>query len=217
MAKATDNRLDQFFTTVRNLIDGIQNDPTLTQVMGTLGYGPAQWAAGQTLYDTTLALHARQKDEYGDQFAATQALNAAWDKADAAYRRTRNLAKVAFRDDPQAQGSLLLGASQGESLSAWLDQARLFYQNLWGRPGMLKAMERFGLTEAQVKAEQALVADVAAKQADQRTQSREAQEATEHRDAQIKSLDRWYIDLRDVARVAFGDRPQVLQNLGLTR
>jgi len=217
MAKATDNRLDQFFTTVRILIDGIQNDTALTQTMTTLGYGPAQWAAGRSLYDEALNLHAQQKKEYGDQFEATRDLNAAWDKAEAAYRRTRNLARVAFRDDPQAQATLLLGAGRGESLSAWLDQSRQFYQNLSGHPALLKSMERFGLTEDQVKAEQALVTDVEARQTHQRTQTREAQEATESREVQIKKLDRWYIDLRDVAKVAFGDRPQVMQNLGLAR
>ena len=216
MAKNSNNRLDGFLNEARLLIDGARTDPTVAAQLTGFGYDAPALAAGKALHEEVLGLHAAQKKEYGEQFEATQALNAAWAEAEAPYLKSVKLARVVFRDDPKAWAALQLAGERGRSLSAWLDQSTVFYRNLLGDPALLAALAKVGLTRDKAVAEQALVQTVADRQVAQRRETGEAQEATEQRDTKIAALDRWVQDFRAVAKVALGDRPQLLEKLGIT-
>ena len=215
MAKGTPNRISNFLTECRLLIEGALAGGPAAELLALCGYDQKALEAGQALYDRASALMADQIKEYGDQYQATAALDAAWTEADAQYGKTVKLARVAFRDDVQAQGALMLAGIRPQSLGGWLEQVEVFYRNLLSTPRFWEAIARFGLTREKLMAGQALVQAVADRKTAQRKETSEAQEATEQRDAAMKALDRWAQDFRAVAKVALADRPQLLEGLGI--
>jgi hypothetical protein len=171
-------------------------------------------AAARGLYEQAEGQTAAQQAEYGDQYAATQAVEAAITAAYTAYMRSLQLARVAFKNNLKGQTALGLNGRRKESLSGWLGQAETLYQGLAADPSLLAEMAKFGYDLAKVQAEAGLVAAVRAANVGQEREKGEAQAATKARDALLAELDEWLADFKAVAQVALADSPQQLEMLG---
>jgi len=84
-----------------------------------------------------------QDAEYGDQLAATEAVEKAWKKARETYSDALALARIAFKNNLDAQRTLRLNGVRRESLSGWLEDAKVFYQQLLDNPAWVQALERY--------------------------------------------------------------------------
>jgi hypothetical protein len=195
-------------------IDAALTDPELQAALTPFGYDTAALTAARTLYEEAQALVTDQRREYGEQFAATEAVQQAWETADTAYKHSLKLARVIFKDDTTAQTAMGLNGRRKESLSGWLEQAALFYEGLQSDPALVAAMGRFGYDELRVAEEMALVTAVRAANVVQEREKGQAQEATKTRDARLDDLSEWLADFKAVAEVALADAPQQLERLG---
>jgi hypothetical protein len=195
-------------------IDAVLANSSLQTVLNSYGYDAAAMTAAKALYENAEKLTALQRKEYGEQHAATQAVEQAWATAKAAYSRSLGLARIAFKKDPLAQTTLALGGSRKQSLTGWLKQAEQFYRNLLDTPVLLAGMAKFGYDEAAVQAEYALVKTVREMNMDQEREKGEAQKATQTRDEALDELDEWLSDFRAVSRIAFAGDAQKLEGMG---
>ena len=195
-------------------IDNSLNIPTILNAVSMLGYDLARLQAARALYDEVMALVAAQKLEYGDQYEATAVVNAAWETADLAYKRTLKACRILFKGNASAAGALNLSGSRKKSLSGWLEQATTFYTNLLNTPDFITALLEFGYDQAKLEAEAALVQAVYDANAVQDKERGEAQEATLVRDAKLDELDEWVARYKQVAQLALEDSPQMLEQLG---
>ena len=195
-------------------IDAVLTHANLQSVLTNYGYDAAAMTAAKALYEQAEALTALQQKEYGEQHAATQAVEQAWATAKTAYIRSLGLARIAFKKDPLAQTTLALGGSRKQSLTGWLKQAEQFYRNLLITPVLLAGMAPFGYDAAAVQAEYDLVLAVRAANMDQEVEKGEAHKATQTRDEVLDELDEWLSDFRAVSRIAFADDAQKLEGMG---
>ena len=132
--------IDQRLLEAQQAIDASLNNPAILQAVALMGYDQARLQAARALYDEVMALVAAQQREYGEQYEASAALQAAWDAADLAYKRTLKLCRIAFRDQTKAQNTLGLYGSRKKSLSGWIEQATTFYINLLGTADLMAAL-----------------------------------------------------------------------------
>jgi hypothetical protein len=195
-------------------IDAVLAEATLQAALTPFGYDAAVMTAARGLYEQAEGQTAAQQAEYGDQYAATQAVEAAITAAYTAYMRSLQLARVAFKNNLKGQTALGLNGRRKESLSGWLGQAETLYQGLAADPSLLAEMAKFGYDLAKVQAEAGLVAAVRAANVGQEREKGEAQAATKARDALLAVLDEWLADFKAVAQVALADSPQQLEMLG---
>jgi len=196
--------LEAFLQDTRVLIGNSQTLPEVSGALEDFGYTEDRMAEGRTLLRETEALILKQKKEYGDQYEATEAAQAAWDKADTAYMKTLKIARLVFSEDIQAITALKLTGSRKATMAGWMDQAVSFYGNLTAQPPLVAAMARFGYTTEKLLAEKALVDAVAL-----------PQEATADRDAAVRRLDTWVGELRTVLKVALAEDPETLEAVGI--
>lgn len=210
------NTLGDFLQETRVLIGNSQSLPQLTAVLGEFGYTSERLKEGETLLKTAESLVLQQKKEYGDQYEATAAAQAAWDAADTVYVKTLKIARLVFADDVQAITALKLAGSRKATLAGWIDQAVFFYGNLTSQPSWMAAMGRFGYTSEKLLAEKALVDLVVTRAQAQAKETGEAQQSTVARDAAIKALDTWVGELRTVLKVALAHDPEALEAVGIT-
>ena len=207
--------INAFLQQVRLGIQNAQAVPEIASALAAFGFDAARIQAGATLLATAETLQAVQVKEYSEQFQATNALNEAQDAADKLFGTQRKLAKLALRDDPEAQKALLLHERKKETLDPWLGQAGVFYKNVLGDPDMLAVLAQYNVTEAQLLAGQTAVVAVANLNANQEKEKSEAQKATKARDKALDDLDEWYVEFRELARIALEDDAQQLEALGL--
>jgi hypothetical protein len=206
--------IDQRLLEAQQAIDGSLNNPAILQTVAHMGYDQPRLQTARALYDEVMALVAAQQREYGEQYEASAALQAAWDAADLAYKRTLKLCRIAFRDQTKAQNALGLNGSRKKSLSGWIEQATTFYINLQGDADFTAVLATYGHDRDKLQAEAALVHAVVAARAAQNKERGEAQEATQLRDAKLDELDQWLADYKAIAEIALAASPQQLEQLG---
>lgn len=196
-------------------IDNALNDAEVQGYLAQYGYDSVRIGQGKSLYDTVQALHQKQKAEYGDQFAATEAVQAALEEANAEYMRSVKVARVVLKADRAAFQKLDLNGKRKASISGWLNQARQFYTNALADSDILAKLGQFGITQARLESGKLLVDAVETANAVQEKEKGEAQQATIERDADLDKLDDWMSDFTAIARVALEEKPQFLEKLGI--
>ena len=190
------------------------NNPAIAALLAEFGFDAARIAVGQALYDTAQAAQVAQKQEYGEQYAATQAFTTAFKTANQTYMQMVKVARVAFTKDPHAITALGVAGQRKESYSGWLEQAQQFYLAALENTAFQTEFARFGVTLEKLQNGQGLVsAVVAAKQA-QGTETAEAQQATQARDAALDALSEWMAEFIAIAKIALAGT-QLSEALGI--
>ncbi len=104
-------------------IDNALANADILAALSALGYDEARLNEGKAPYEKARALYEAQRDRYGEQFAATEALEAKWAEARRVYGTTLKLARQLFKDDVEAIASLHLQGERAQGLAAWVAQA----------------------------------------------------------------------------------------------
>lgn len=210
-----DTTLPNFFTGAATILSNAQGQPQIAAALDAFGYDAAALQAGQTLFDAARSLYDAQIKEYGEQHAATQALNEAVTSADKAYAAHRRLAKIAFKTDAQRQTDLHLNDRKPEAHNPWYEQARHFYTAVVADTEAQTQLAKYKITLEALQAAGALVEQTMSLKTAQEKEKGEAQDATQQRNAAISALDEWLADFKVVARIALEDNPQLLEALNL--
>ena len=207
--------IDSKLLFAQNAISNGQTNPEIIAALAVFGYDDAKMNIGEALYIKAAKLQVNQVKEYGEQFAATDALNLAKATTNKTYLVHVKIARIALRGDRGAAESLQLSGRRKESLSGWLKQAKALYTNALNTPAVLAALAKFGITKKNLSGAQAHVNDVEAKRNAQFKEKGEAQAATQLRDEAFDELQDWMSDYIAIARIALEDQSQYLEMLGI--
>ncbi len=205
----------QFIESSKVLIENAKNLDSLSVVLAQYGYDAARLTAGAKLWGEAEALVRKQSREYGEQHQAGADVDQAQAEVESAYMKALKVARVAFAEDAMASATLKLNGPRKQSMSGWIDQAATFYANLAPGSALAPKMLRFGYDVAKLRRESDLVEALRAKLQVQAKETGEAQAATAERDAKLRELDVWVSELKAIAKVAFHETPQNLEQLGL--
>lgn len=160
------------------------------------------------------ALITLQKKEFGEQLESTEAFNRIFDQASQIYSNALKIARVVFRDDLDAQGSLLLNGIRNRSFSGWYAQVTPFYSNLLANADYLKAMSGLGYSADKLQQEFDLVKQVEPAALAQQKEKRESVDATTAKDTMIDKFDTIMSDFKTVCKVTFGKNSDNFKKLG---
>ncbi len=211
------NTLEGRLLFAQNAITNAINYTEVKNLLTEFGYTDKRLQEGRQLYEKANELQVKQQKEYGDQFAATDALNAAKASANRQYVNHLKLARIALSKDRGAEESLQLRGDRKRTLSGWLKQSRAFYANALASDEVLAALGRFGITSEKLTAVQQEVSGVEQALNRQLQEKGEAQAATQERDEAFDALQEWMSDFIAVARIALEGQPQYLEVLGVVQ
>jgi hypothetical protein len=130
---------------------------------------------------------------------------------------TLKVVRVAFKGQPDKLARLNATGRRSKSLSGWLREARILYNNLLDAPDVLATMERFAYTSERLKEELRQVDEVENMRTRQLGEKSNAQQSTVERDKAFDELCNWYSDFRAIARIALYDKPQLLEAMGIVK
>lgn len=190
---------------------GLQNALANREIMTALAvyeYDQAAVQAGLDLIDAADAACQAQGQEYGEQYQATQDLDAGFKAANAVYGDTLLIARRAFRNDAAASTALQLGGRRKSTISGWLHQATTFYNALLGNAAWQAKLR--GYDARRLQSELALVEQVQQLDRAQEKEKGEARSATDARDKSVDQCDDWWEDFVPYATVALKDLPEKL-------
>jgi hypothetical protein len=203
-------------TEAETALDNALTDASLLDALGAFGYDEATLQEGQTLLEAAQDAQQTMAAEYSDQYEATDALNEAYEEANATYMQHLQVARVALKEHRGAAEGLKLSGRRKRTIPGWADQARTFYDNALADADVQAALGQFGIASEDLTAAQAQVEAVADANSTQEQAKGDAQDATAARDEAVDALDDWMADFRAIARVALEAQPQQLEKLGIT-
>ncbi len=208
-------RIDEKLLFAQNAITNSLNNQEIKSGLVEYRYDEVRLKLGKALYDKAYVLQAKQVKEYGDQYNATDSLNEGRALANKVYTKHLKLARIALEDNRGAGESLLLSGKRKESLSGWLKQARIFYTNALKSPEVMKETAEVGLTKEALTQGKIQVLEVESRLSDQLQEMGEAQNATEERDEAFEELQEWMSKFIKICRIAFEEKSQYLEMLGI--
>lgn len=207
--------IDSKLLFAQNAISNAQTNAEIKTALAVFGYDDARMQEGEALYTKASDLQIQQVKEYGEQFAATDAMNLAKAMANKTYMVHVKIARIALKGDRGAAESLQISGLRKETLSGWLKQAKAFYTNALNTPAVLTALAKFGMSKKLLSAAQTQGLDVEIKLNAQLKEKGEAQSATQMRDEAFDELQDWMSDFIAIARISLEDQSQYLEMLGI--
>lgn len=160
------------------------------------GYDEPKLTEAQTLLNTVEDLNNTQQKESGDQYQAQNYFQTNRKKAHDAYMDLLTIAKIALKNDVSSQQSLGLNHPRKKSFSGWLTQALQFCNNLIASPNYTATMEVYGQGVEKIQAVKQAITDTQNYAEIHKSETGEAQQAIQLRDAKLDELAIWVIDTR---------------------
>ena len=209
------NTIDSKLLSTKVALENALANDNIKSELALYGYDETSLNAGLALYEDTQQKHSAQKKEYGDQYAASDALNEALDTANTLYMRHVKIARVALRTNRGASATLEIDGRRKKTYSGWIKQASIFYTNALADTDIQTALVKFGITAEVLNEGKSAVTNVETKLAAQLKEKGEAQNATEARDQALEELMDWMADFYAISRIAMESNPQYLETLGI--
>ncbi|MBU4538448.1 MAG: hypothetical protein L6264_02240 [Weeksellaceae bacterium] len=189
-------------------------EPEILSELATVGITETQLDDHLTEIGNLEQLSQQQKMEYGEQYAETDKFNLKREEIDAAFTRHRNLAKIVFKGDRQANTTLGIEAGRKQAYAAWFQQVSNFYAQILANPAFKAKAASVNIDDATIGAQQTALVAISALKESQKKELGEAQRATDIRDTALDLLYPKYTQLVAFAKVLFRD-DQTLEKLGI--
>lgn len=209
------NTIDSKLLSAQVAIENSLTNSTIKESLAPFKYDEVRLQAGKALYDAARAAQDKQKKEYGEQFEATDELDAAMSAANMIYMTHVKIARVALKSQRGASEALQLSGRRKQTYSGWIKQTNVFYTNALDTDNIKSALDAFGITTKKLKEGQAAVKEVESKLTAQLKEKGEAQAATLARDEALDELQEWMSDFVTIARIALENEAQYLEILGI--
>ncbi|WP_209815361.1 hypothetical protein [Marnyiella aurantia] len=108
--------------------------PEILAELTTVGVTEAQLDGYLSDIANLEQLSQQQIQEYGEQYAETDKFNLKKAEIDQIYARHRNLAKIVFKEDRQANSTMGITAGRKQAYAAWYQQVSNFYAQIAANP-----------------------------------------------------------------------------------
>jgi hypothetical protein len=212
---SSDMTIDEILYQSGFRINNSLGDAKILDAVSPMGYPEVKLNEGKALLAEATTLAETQKKEYGELDAAQAQFKNEKQKANGTYMNMVAIARIAFKNDVQAQTTLELNGRRASTLSGWLKQTLGFYRAILANEGWKTAMASYGQTEEKLLAEIAAIEGVAAASENVRKEMGDAQNATLERDIKVEELADWINEYEVIARIALADKPQLLEKIGI--
>ena len=207
--------IDSFLLNAKVAIENGITNTEIAGIMAEFGYTSEKMADGNALLVKANELNIKQKKEYGEQYAATDAVSSKYDEINGSYMKHVKLARLVFKNERDKYKSLELSGERKRSLSGWISQTKQFYTGMLSEEGNITGILKYGITKEKLEAGLTGVKELEQLKAAKEKETGEAQQATLERDTCLDELNEWIGEFRTVARIALEDKPQYLEIIGI--
>lgn len=128
----------------------------------------------------------------------------------ALYSAHRHAARFVYRQDADQQELLRLKGPIADKHATWRSQVNAFYAN-----ADTKTLAKFGVPAAEITEVKELIGKLADLEILRNDARRQAQQATEGKQAVVQELRAWFSRFMRTARLACSDQPQLLESMGV--
>lgn len=182
----------------------------LGEVLKQHTYHPDKVREGQQLLDKVQKLQAQQDSAQRNAQKAQHTLRQARETMQALYIEHLEIARFAYRRDEDMQRKLMLTGSRHRKYTEWLEQVKVFYQNV-----EVKIMAKYDLRAAEITEARQLIDQLLELEVLRNNARRQAQQSSQSKQEAFIELREWYCRFMRVAKIACEHDPQLMESLGV--
>jgi len=200
---------------IREGINNSLSDASIRQRVASYNVDEARLQEGATLLAQVEGIFFQQQNLSISYLEATRAVHSAQEIAEKSLQRFIGIARIAFSTNKELLGKLLTFKRKKQTFAEWLEAARLFYSNALSIPGVLDEFARYTVTQQDIEAGRQLVLEAESAKNRQSSIAAEAQVLTDQKVLSFKSLWAWWIEYRQIIRLALKAEPQLMEKVGI--
>ncbi len=209
------NGIDSIMNAIRILITNCISHDVISQILSGFGYTSEKLQQGLDMYNEVDGLVTEQREEYNEQYEASNTFYFEWEIAKKFSMRTLKFARIAFEGNTKILNDMHANKSRADRYDIWRVDARAMYDTMLGDESLINVMLEFGYSIEKLTAEYEDVKKLDTLYNNFMTEKGEAQQSTLIRDQKLQELRVWMGRLKKVARLALADQPQLLEILGI--
>ena len=209
------NVIDAIMNAIRILITNCISHDVIRQVLNEFGYTTEKLQQGLDMYNEVDGLVTEQREEYNEQYEASNIFYSEWELAKKFSMRTLKFARIAFEGNTKILNDMHANKSRSDRYDVWRVDARAMYDTMLGDESLINVLLEFGYSIEKLTAEYEDVKKLDTLYNNFMTEKGEAQQSTLIRDQKLQELRIWMGRLKKVARLALADQPQLLEILGI--
>lgn len=209
------NEIDAKMNEISILITNSISHEVISQKLSEFGYTGEKLQQGLAKFTEVEGLVTKQREEYHEQYEASNNFYHEWDVAQKFSMRTLKFVRIAFEDNTKILNDMHANKSRSDRYDVWRVDARAMYDTLLGDENLVNVMLEFGYSIEEITEEYNDVKNLDTLRNNFLSEKGEAQHSTQIRDQKFQELLVWRGRLVKVARLAFADEPQYLEILGI--
>jgi hypothetical protein len=182
----------------------------LLDTIAEYGYDDPRFQEGLEIYDETVYMIKTIKDDYPELFERAGDTYEGVSSIYYEYRRLRKVTKVALRRNPVLLPTLNLHERIPNHIPTWITQAGQFYSRLLESEDVLKALERFNVSDEMLIQHQLVITQLEEIEELNLKESRDFQIQLDRLYTMIEKLNNWTEDLRSIIRICFDSNPEIM-------
>ena len=190
---------------------GLSEDRELQKQMSAYGFTPKRTQEGQGLVGRVQLIGNTRQQSAMTMRRLSQQIKQDGQTVLNAFRDHAAIARAAFRQDPLVLEELKISKIQ-QGKWAWVQQALDFYEQT---PLHLAKLKQYGATSEGSQQNQAAAQALFDLRTQRLNQKGKAEHSTQEKSQAIRELRVWYSDFLRLARVAFREKPQLLEAFGI--
>jgi len=198
----------------RAMIHGAVGISSIKKKLRQYGYTDEVLAEGQELLADTENLFTEQANEYTESYEAQEAFENIRSEVEDEFHTLYHVTKIALRKHT-SMNSVLPPSSDTVPYKNWIATTEKFYNSLAGSSTALNIVAKRGISAEQVQNAITRLNHMETVRLKRDVENGQAQTKTGERNEKLEELHLYCADLRDIAKVAFKDAPQNLEQLGL--
>ena len=195
----------------------VQNAATDEEIKAGLapfGYDEPKLKTGTDLYDETIFRFQQQVKEKQDWETVNDHYQESKEKAISDFSDFYQISRIAFRGNIRLQ-NILPPTQTGDSYTNWKKNTIALYTQLQADAEAIAQLTPFSYNTEKIQALLNELIGVDQLYNDREKEDGESQQATKDRDEKFYQLRNYCTDLTVVAKIAFKDRPQLLEKMGI--
>ncbi len=190
-----------------------RNNPILLTALSKFGYDVAKIKEGEALLQTTQnVLETNILEDVDDAIAR---YNKTLDAIKVRFSRHKSLCKRLFKNKPEILIVLGIGGPTPKRDSDYILYAKRFYTELSISNEIFSQTKIIGLDDHELKLSHDTINQLILKSQEQMRRKAELQQTTLTKNSPFLELKEWMEDFDNVAHMAFFDKPQLLESLGI--
>lgn len=213
--KKTRLTFDKLIVDFRAALEISGEDDTFRDIIEFHGYTLVRRQEGLKLISDTAAADLIKKDKKAEQHEATRVAQNLKRKAEKTLSKSISSARLAFENDPNTLEILGLTGNRDRTFGGWAAFGTRFFDKSLETPERQAQLAKYNVPLEMLQQGQQEMADAVEADKVKRSKKADAEDATANKNQLFKKLIIWMKDYYKVVEIAFREKPQLKEKVGI--